>query len=217
VTVAEPGGAGWGWQSGTVAPRPADPEPPWGRVAPVEPPDQPRWPAMPADERLTIAPEGRPADRFAVVACTVLLVVAVVCATVAVVSYRNGDRWRRLAIVRGERSEQLAADLATSERDAVELEARIRRLANEKAQAEDQREVAEGTTGAVAGAVAAAAAVADAADRCAAAVEELRAAAADLAVDDATVRDLADEAVTACVAARRAGADLLDELGGLPD
>jgi hypothetical protein len=209
--VTAPGG--WGWQPGTGPAEPAGPEPPWGRTVPLEPPDVPRLPAARLGDGLTIVPEGGPTRRFAVTACTVLVVVAVACAALAVVSWRNGDRWRDLAIARGERAEQLAAQVAVSERDVASLEARIRQLANEKAQAEDQREVAEGTAGAAAGA----AEVADLIDQCTVAVEELRAAAADAAVDDATVRDLADAAVSACVAARRAGADLVDALGGLPD
>lgn len=211
--MTAPGGWGWRPEAGTGTGASSEPDPPWGRTVPLEPPDVPRYPAVRADDGLTIVPEGRPARRFAVAACAVLLIVAIACATVAVVTWRNGDRWRDLAIARGERAEQLAGQLTISEQDVATLEARIRQLANEKAQAEDQREVAEGTAGAAAGA----AEVADLIDRCTTAVEELRAAAADPAVGDATVRALADEAVSACGAARRAGAELVDALGGLPD
>lgn len=213
MTAAGPPG-GWEW-----APRrdaPGEPAPPWGRAVPLEPLDPPRLVVAPHDEPLATATDDGPARRFAVVACTVLLLVAVTGAAAAVFNWRNGERWRDLAVVRGERAEQVADQLTVSEQDVAGLEARIRQLANEKAQAEDQREVAEGTTGAVAGAVDDADAVAEATERCATAVEELRAAVAD-ATAAATVRALADEAVSACVAARRAGAELVDELGGLPD
>jgi hypothetical protein len=202
---------GWGWSDRPDGPA-DEPAPPWGWTVPLEPPDPPPSAEAPP-ERLTTAPDAPSTRRFTIVACTVLLVAALVASVAAVVSWRNGERWRDLAVARGERAGELAALLEVSEDDVADLEARIRQLANEKAQAEDQREAAEGTTGVADEA----AAVAAAADECATAVEELRLAARDPAVGDGTLRALADRAVTACVAARRAGADLADELGGLPD
>ena len=90
----------------------------------------------------------RRSGRMARVAVVALLLLVVAATVSAVVSYRNGRAWERRAgqqAARADGAERRAAELRgqldESEATVDRLQRRLRDLADEKAQAEDQREI----------------------------------------------------------------------------
>lgn len=89
-------------------------------------------------------PAQRPIHRrtstwIAVAAAFVIVAISVV----AFVAYQQGQDWKHIATTRGESLTAAKARLVDSEADAADLQSRLDDLANEKAQAEDDRNAAE--------------------------------------------------------------------------